>query len=167
MRTTRVITTAAAALMLAFQANTAAAGEPDIKKADELKAQAVQLFDQPARWMEAARLLEKSVEYRDAADAEIHASLMTAAGIWMSSGEYSRAYRTARRAGENAHARGAVQDAAHSFISAAAVAAQLGRTGDAEELMERARLLAASPLLNQQERNHILARDMQFVAVRG
>jgi hypothetical protein len=33
--------------------------------------------------------------------------------------------------------------------------------------MERARVLAASPLLSQQQRDRILARDMQFVAVRG
>lgn len=164
--TTRRMMMAAAALMVAFQATTAAAHEPNMEKAEALKAQAVQLFDQPDRWVDAARLLEKSVEYRSAADPETHASLMTAASIWVSAGELSRAYSAARRAGENAHARGAVQDAAHSFISAAAVAASVGHTRDAEELMGRARMLAESPLLDQQERSRILSRDMKFVAAR-
>ena len=154
--------TTAAALMLAVQANVAAAHEVNSGKADELKARAVVLYSQPARWTEAARLLEKSVEYRAAYDAEIHTSLMTAASIWMSVGDYARAYGDALRAAENAHARGAVQDAAHSFISAAAVAAQLGRSREAGELMERARTLAWSPLLQDQERERILARDMSF-----
>ena len=57
----------------------------------QLKARAVQLYSQPARWAEAARLLEKSVAYRAAWDAEIHNSLMTAASIWQSTGEYARA----------------------------------------------------------------------------
>jgi tetratricopeptide (TPR) repeat protein len=157
---------AAAALMVAFQANTAEAWQPDVEKAEALKAQAEQLFDQPARWVEAARLLEKSVEYRPATDAEIHASLMTAASIWLNAGDQERAYSAARRAGENAHDRGAVPDAAHAFISAAAVAAGLGHRREADALMDRARMLAESPLLSQQQRSRILARDMSFVASR-
>lgn len=158
---------AAAALVVALQAPVAAADPVDTARANELKARAEALFDQPARWIEAARLLEKSVEYRATTDGEIHNSLMTAAGIWLSSGEPRRAYSAARRAGENAHARGCVDDAANSFISAAGVAARLGAGKEAGELMERARMLAESPLLDAQARARILARDHQPLRVAG
>ena len=150
----------ATALAVAVQAAPAAANEVDIEKAEALRARAASLFNIPGRWTEAARLLEESVTYRPAHDPAIHSSLMIAASIWVSVGDVRRGYELAVQAGESAHARGAVLDAAHTFMSAAAVAVELGDRPAAERLVNRARLLAASPLLAEQDRDRILARDV-------
>lgn len=161
---TRILS-ASAALALSLLALPVAALDgadaPDIDpvKAAQLHAQAAALFDTPARWSEAADLLVRSVVHRAPADPQIHTSLMIAAAIRVTEGRLAEGSDLAERAGESALARGAVLAAAHSFMSAAGAAAQGGNAQRAEDLIERARLLAGSPLLEESERRSILARD--------
>ncbi|HSJ25264.1 MAG TPA: hypothetical protein VK929_11370 [Longimicrobiales bacterium] len=129
----------------------------DQQRADELRAQAEAYFGQPQHWRRAARLLERSAALRPAEDPAGYSCLVLAASLRAATGDYAAARRLYEKAGDQAMARGAVMDAAHAYIDAAHAATQ-GRSVDALDLVERARLLASSPLLSAAQAEQITHR---------
>lgn len=136
----------------------AAPPAPTVERADELKAQAEALYSQPKRWRKAMRLLEQSAALRAADDPEAFTCLMFAGRLGAAVGEYSAARAALQKAGEHALARGAVTDAAYAFIDAAHAAAMEKDVELARELLDRAALLAKSPLLSAAERQALTYR---------
>jgi tetratricopeptide (TPR) repeat protein len=148
----------AAAVMPAVAAELTAVAGPQPDRAAELRAQAEALFSQPKQWRKAARLLERSAQLRDAADAEGYACLVLAGGLWAAVGEYETAQQVYSRAAAHAQARGDVVEAAHALINAAHAAAENRNVADAQAFIDRATLLAASPLLSTQQVEEITRR---------
>ncbi len=154
----------AAAALVALQVSTADAmqvaygmpaprgPEVSVERADELKARAEALYGQPKQWGKAVRLLEKSAELRAADDADAYTCYIMAGRLAAALGDNGEAEQVLRKAGEHALARGAVVDAASAFIDAAHAAARAGNPAGAQELLERARLLSGSPLLDAADR---------------
>lgn len=156
----RTVLLTAVALSLASPLAATADGPPgpDKDRARKLRAQAEALFDQPNEWGKAARLLEKSAEYRTADDPEAYNCLLYAGKIRASMGDYSAAKGLLERAAQQALARGAVMDAATAYVDAA-FAAKAGLNGTAAvEMIEKARLLTSSPLLSSDQRVALLDR---------
>jgi hypothetical protein len=81
-----------------------------------------------------------------------------AGGLRASRGELAAALVNYQRAAEQALSRGAVVDAANAMIDAAHVAVQARQPGQAQELVERARLLASSPQLTAEQSGQIIRR---------
>lgn len=172
MRTTTKLTIAAATLAVfagttdlpALQQEvamvTAVRGErtPPSDRAQQLRAQAEELFSQPTKWRRAARLMEQSARLRDAADPEAYTCLVFAGRIRAALHDYAGARSALEKAAEHAVARGAVLDAAHAFIDAAHIARQEKDVEGARELVERATLLATSPQLSDDEADQIHRR---------
>lgn len=162
MRTMMKKTIAVAAVAVFAGALPAWAGmisdPPNSEKARELKAQAEALFSQPKQWKKAVRLLEQSASMRDASDPEVYSCLLYAARIQANLGDMDGAQQNLQKAAEHAMARGAVVEAAHAFIDAAHVAVANNDGQAARELVERAKLLTASPLLTAEQRDQITRR---------
>lgn len=131
---------------------------PRSDKARELKAQAEALFSQPKQWKKAVRLLEQSASMRDAGDPEIYSCLLYAARIQANLGDMDGAQQNLQKAADHAIARGSVVEAAHALIDAAHVAVANNDGQAAREMVERAKLLTASPLLTPEQRNQITRR---------
>ncbi|MDT8369154.1 MAG: hypothetical protein RQ745_08090 [Longimicrobiales bacterium] len=95
---------------------------------------------------------------------------MAAARMAYYAGSGRRALIHLDRAGEGALAWGDVNLAAHAFLDRAAVATELGEVGIAQILLERARRLSRSPLLQPIERIALAARldpDASILELRG
>lgn len=130
----------------------AAPPEPVAERADELRAEAESLFSQPKRWEKAMRLMRESAELRTADDPEAFTCLMYAGQLGVAVGEYDAAYAALHAAAEHALARGALRDAASAYIDAAHAARLKQDVAAAKEMIERASLLATSPLLSASDR---------------
>jgi outer membrane PBP1 activator LpoA protein len=136
----------------------AAAVTPPVDRAAVLRAEAEELFSQPRRWSRAASLLERSAEIGGMTDANSFGSLLLAGRLRANTRDYAAAYQNLEKAGEHALARGAVLDAAHAFIDAAHVAAADGNRKNARAMVERAKLLAESPLLTSVQAEQVTRR---------
>ncbi|MHB1168601.1 MAG: hypothetical protein ACYC28_04895 [Longimicrobiales bacterium] len=127
--------------------------EASVTRAERLQEQAEALFEKPKQWKKAQRLLVESAELRDASDVEGYTCYMLAGRLAAALGDNEEARESLEEAGEHALARGAVVDAASAFIDAAHAAARSGDAVATKELMERAKLLANSPLISPEERS--------------
>lgn len=165
MKTNRISLTVAAVAMLAGAAPTvadqdgavamrdAAATRPlTSEKAEQLRRDAEALFSQPKEWKKAARLLEESAALRSANDAEGYECLVYAGRIRAAIGDMNGARVALEQAAAHALARGAIVEAAQAYIDAAHAAIALKDARGARELVDRAALLAQSPLLSAQQR---------------
>jgi tetratricopeptide (TPR) repeat protein len=140
------------------QAAQPAGTEERTERARALKAEAEALFNQPTEWRRAARLLERSAALRDATDAEAYNCYVLAGRIRSALGEHGNARALLEKAAEHALNRGAVADAAHAFVDAAHHAVSVRDYAVAAAHVERARTLAASPLLSPEDRQSIARR---------
>jgi tetratricopeptide (TPR) repeat protein len=131
---------------------------PDPDRAAQLRQQAEELFSQPKQWKKAVRLLEESASLREASDPEAYECLIYAGRIRAAMGDPSGARESLEKAGEHAMARGALVEAANAFIDAAHAAVALKDARGAQDLVDRARLLADSPLLSLEQRSGLKAR---------
>ncbi len=129
--------------------------EAPVTRADKLKQEAESMFSTPKQWKKAQRLLVESAEMRDATDAEAYTCYMLAGRLAAVLGDNDDARESLRKAAEHALARGAIVDAATAFIDAAHAAARVGDADEVESLMQRAELLANSPLISEQDRTAI------------
>jgi len=132
--------------------------EPDVDRARELKTQAEALFSQPKQWRRAVRLLEESASLREAQDREAGVCLALAGRLRDALGDYSGARATLAKAGDHALARGSVLEAAHAYLDAAHVAIKEKNADEARELVEKALLLSASPLLSAEQKEAVTRR---------
>ena len=163
----RTTMTMMAAAMLAMPVHAAATPahdtavttpKPDHERAQELRVQAEALFSQPKQWRKAIRLLEESAELRDANDRGATVCLSLAGRIRSALGDYSGARQSLQKAGDHALARGSILEAAHSYLDAAHVAIREKNGQAAQELVNRALLLAESPLLTDAQRDEVTRR---------
>ena len=168
MTTKRIVLTLAA-LMFAGAAPAAAMQVGDIalamapeptnaEKADELQRQAESLFSEKKQWRKAVRLLEQSAELRDASDPAGYTCLMYAGRIKWALGDAAGARASMQKAAEQALARGSVMEAASAYIDAAHAAVEDGQQTLARQYVEKASLLAESPLLTAGQRETLKAR---------
>ena len=120
--------------------------------------QAEALFEQPARYSEAAGLMVRAAQLRGPSDARAIKELTFAGKLYA----YTRDYVQARTALENAAVRalalGQVVDAAHSYLDAAFMAQELADWSSVRELARRAKNLADYAHLDGAVRLDILKR---------
>jgi tetratricopeptide (TPR) repeat protein len=127
-------------------------------RAARLRAEAEQMYSQPREWRRAAQLLEQSAQLRDARDAEAYSCLLMAGRLYSAVADHRASRRSYEKAAEQALSRGAVLDAAHAYLDAAHAAANAKQPEAARALIERASLLAASPMLSAQQVEQINGR---------
>ena len=158
MKTTmRAAALAATVMMMAPLAAGASTGDDTATtRAQELKAQAELLYDQPGQWKTAADLLRRSAALLDETDAARYETLVTAGRVYGQAGELNKARKTLEEAAQSALERGAVLQAGQAYLEAAHAAARQGSARRAMELREKARTLADSPHLSAQNRRLLL-----------
>jgi hypothetical protein len=127
-------------------------------RAIELEARAEALYSSPRRYRDAARLHEQAARVRGAADPQSAKNLRQAARLYHYAGDVARARSTMERAADAAMQVGDVVTAAASYLDAAFMARDEGLATEVERLVERARLLGNSPLLDAAQRDAILGR---------
>jgi hypothetical protein len=129
----------------------------DSARAEALYVRAAAMFDRPARYRHAARLLVQSAQLRDPADRMAFTSLWKAGRLYSYAEDRKSAQRTLTRAGELALGNGELLLAANALLDAAMVAAERRDAGGLR-LVDRAQILARSPHLTASERQAILSR---------
>lgn len=132
--------------------------EIDTDEAVRLETKAHGYLATPDHWDRAANLLRRAAEFRSPADGAAVDDLLLAARLSFYEGDERRAVRDFESAGQLALARGDVIVAANAFTDAAWVAGNQGRGDRAQGLLTRAQLLATSPLIEEDERNHLRTR---------
>lgn len=150
-----LVLAAAAATGLSAQTE---ANEIDTDEAVRLETKAHSYLAEPTNWDRAASLLRRAAEFRSPADAGAVENLLLAARLSFYEGDEQRAVRDFESAGQLALARGDVIVAANAFTDAAWVAGSQGRGDRAHGLLNRAQLLANSPLIEEEERTHLRTR---------
>lgn len=128
------------------------------EKAAELERKAEELYSQPSRYAQAARLLVRAAELRTPDDPAHVSNLSMASRLFFYAGEKMQAFALMERAADAALSAGDVLTAAHGFVDASHLAAQNGRGNDVVRLVERARLLTSSPLLAERDRSDVKSR---------
>lgn len=124
----------------------------------QLETRARVLIDTPAKWPEAARMLEEAAGLRTADDVRAVDDLIIAAAAHRWARERTAGRATYVRAGERALALGDVVRAANAFLCAAVIAHEQKDAAGAWELKTRAERLAQSPLLTDGQRKYILGQ---------
>jgi len=123
-----------------------------------LNSQAMELYETPSRWEEAGQLHERAAKVLPKNDAAAYFGFQRAAVLYFYAGESARARKTMERAAEVAEATGDVLTAANTWVDAAFLAVAEGYAGKKREFVGNARAIAASELLNDADRESILAR---------
>jgi ATP/maltotriose-dependent transcriptional regulator MalT len=124
----------------------------------DLHQQAIDLYEFPERWGEAADLHRQAAEHLTKNDAGQFFGYSRAALLYFFAGELSAARRSMEDAAEVAAATGDVLTAANSFVDAAFIAVAEGYDGKQREFVADARQLIESEVLTQADRDMILAR---------
>lgn len=127
-------------------------------RAAQLRQDAEALFSQPKQWKKAVRLLEESAALREPSDPEGFECLLYAGRIRVAIGDLRGARVNLEKAAALALARGAVDQAAHAYIDAAHTAVKLNDGAGARALVDKAALLAESPLLTADQRQFLKSR---------
>jgi len=123
-----------------------------------LHQQAMDLYDQPERWEEAARLhLQAAESFRENAASSFH-GFDRAARIFFYIGEYDDARRAMEEAVEVALATGDLVTAASASADVAIIALYEGYAGKTREFTQDALELANSDLVDEEDRDDILER---------
>ncbi|MGH7501957.1 MAG: hypothetical protein ACREL7_09390 [Longimicrobiales bacterium] len=159
----RMIT--AAALVAVFSSVEDVAGQiagtnmaPDLEQAAQLEQHARSLYNQRAKYADAADLLLRASALRPQGDAQAADNLIMAGRLRYYIGDLTDARRAFFNAAERAVRNGQVLAAANAYIDAAFVAVEQERQADAHEMIEAARRLAGSPHLRDGERNELKIR---------
>jgi len=124
----------------------------------DLHQQAIDLYEIPERWGEAADLHREAAENLPANDAGQFYGYSRAALLYFYAGELAEARRSMEDAAEVAEATGDVLTAAHAYVDAAFIAIAEDYDGKQREFVADAREVAASELLTETERESILIR---------
>jgi hypothetical protein len=127
-------------------------------EAVELERKAAQLYSEPLRYLEAARLHMRAAELREHGDPMQVQNLSMAGRLFYYTGRKAEAFRAIEAAADAAIAVGDVLNAAHLFVDASHLAHEINRREDALRLRDRARLLTKSPLLAESDRNGVATR---------
>jgi hypothetical protein len=144
---------AAGALPLAAQD-----AEPDIERAEALEARAASMLENLERPNRAAGLYRQAAGIRGDSDAMKVENLRMASRLGYYAGRQRRAMQDAAAAAHLALRQGDVISASHAYLDAAWIAVEIGEPQRAEHFVREARILTASPLLAEAEREAIRAR---------
>lgn len=123
-----------------------------------LHSRAMELYEQPERWEEAGELHERAAKLLPNNAADGYFGFQRAAVLYFHAGEIARSRKAMERAAEVADATGDVLTAAHTWVDAAFLAVAEGYAGKKREFVRTAQELAASELLDDADREVILAR---------
>ena len=148
----------AAVLTTALAATAVSAQTPVEQEPAALEQEARGYLDDMNRWGRAADLFRQAAHLRAASDPVAISDLKTAARLEFYHGSERQARRDLEHAGQRALAIGDVVGAANAFVDAAWVAGNDGQDNEARALIERAQLLALSPLISHEDRTDIQRR---------
>ena len=124
----------------------------------DLHQQAIDLYEIPERWGEAADLHREAAENLPKNDAGQFFGYSRAALLYFYAGELPEARRSMEDAAEVAEATGDVLTAAHAYVDAAFIAIAEDYDGMEREFVADARSVAASEVLTEAERESVLIR---------
>jgi hypothetical protein len=124
----------------------------------DLHQRAMELYEVPERWAEAADLHRRAAERLLDNDAGQYFGFSRASLLYFYAGELGAARRNMERAARVAEATGDVLTAANAWVDAAFVAIAEGYAGKKREFVAEARTLAASDLIGSAGRDAILER---------
>jgi hypothetical protein len=125
---------------------------------EDLEAQAQELFEVPKKYGEAVKLYVRAANMREAGDPVRVTDLVMASRLAYYAGKEERSAALMERAADEAHAAGDVVRAANAYIDASFLAREAGWELKVPELVKKAQLLTASPLIARSDREAILAR---------
>jgi DNA-binding PucR family transcriptional regulator len=123
-----------------------------------LHQQAIDLYEFPERWGEAADLHRKAAENLTKNDAGQFFGYSRAALLYFYAGDLAAARRSMEDAAQVAEATGDILTAANAFVDAAFIAVAEDYDGKRREFVGEARELVDSPVLRDEDRAEILAR---------
>ena len=165
--TRRTLALAAGTLSIALGLPTAAAAQRRLEpvrvtaealaRADSYHDKATALDGSLGAYKKIAHLHERSAELREVTDPKVFECTRTAALLRYYAGDRRRGADGLERAATLAADRGDVLNAANAFVDAAIVARELRQPSRMAALVERAELLASSPLLSDNQR--LMLRD--------
>ena len=124
----------------------------------ELHQQAIDLYEFPEHWGEAADLHRQAAESLTKNDAGQFFGYSRAALLYFYAGELSAARRSMEDAAQVARATGDMLTAANAFVDAAFIAVAEDYDGKQREFVGEARELIESPVLSEEDRAAVLAR---------
>ncbi len=127
-----------------------------------LESRAEELLHSTRNYGRVASLFHQAADLRAPADAKGVHDLMMAARLSYYAGRETDAVRYFRNAGERAIAMGDVITAASAFLDGAWVAGKRGRGVQATALLDRARLLSYSPLIESADKALLQSRIRSF-----
>ena len=125
---------------------------------EALEAKAKQLYETPKKYGEAVKLYVRAADMRTPGDPMRVTNLVMASRLSFYTGKKTRAADLMERAADEAHAAGDVVRAANAYIDASFLAQAAGNDVKVMELVSKAQLLTASPLLATSDREAILRR---------
>lgn len=134
-----------------------ALASPVSARADEIERRAGELTGHVATWRDAAKLYRQAADLREG-DPTAPASYRMAAWLYSGAGNRGLARKMLEKAAEQSAVTGDPATAAHTFIDAAHAAAEDGRGDLVRKLVRKARVLAASDLLSDDQRTSIVRR---------
>ena len=124
----------------------------------DLHQQAIDLYEIPERWGEAADLHREAAENLSSNDAGQFFGYSRAALLYFHAGELAEARRSMEDAAQVAEATGDVLTAAHAYVDAAFIAIAEDYDGKQREFVADARGIASTDVLTEAERESILVR---------
>jgi hypothetical protein len=124
----------------------------------ELEARAEALFAAPKKYGQAVKLYVQAADLREPGDPQRVTDLVMASRLAFYDGKKGRASDLMVRAADEALAAGDIVNAAHAYIDASFLAQEMGNGAVVVELVKKAQLLTASPLIARTDRTAILAR---------
>jgi hypothetical protein len=134
--------------------------EGPVAKADRLEAVAMALLEEGEvdTWEQVAELLEKAARHRPETSFRRAKNLRTAANLFSTIGATERARKLFEEAAEQASDLGELTFAAHAYVDAAVLSAQLKMGRHTIRATQRAEELAASPEMSRTDRLAVESR---------
>ena len=131
----------------------------------DLHQQAIDLYEIPERWGEAADMHREAAENLPANDAGQFYGYSRAALLYFYAGELAEARRSMEDAAEVAEATGDVLTAAHAYVDAAFIAIAEDYDGKQREFVADAREVADSEFLTEVERERSGSKEHRQVCL--